>query len=295
MAFFSRQRGTNAASTASGSAGAAAELPASPSGAEGAQLEAREIWMEFPAREGAHLVLRDVDLRVERGTFVSLIGPSGCGKSTLLRILSGLQRPTAGEATIAGKPAHEAMRRREVGMVFQRATLLPWRRAAANAALLREIGGGRDDDRSHKRAALEMLELVGLADAGDKLPSELSGGMAQRVAIARALALDPEILLLDEPFGGLDAITRERMNRSLLDIWSRTAKTVVLVTHGISEAVFMSDEIYVMGAEPGLIIERLTVDLARPRTEETVSDPRFVEYERHLRALLISGTEGSAP
>ncbi|MQA73806.1 MAG: ATP-binding cassette domain-containing protein [Solirubrobacterales bacterium] len=246
--------------------------------------------MEFATREGGHVVLSDVDVAVPRGSFVSVIGPSGCGKSTLLKILSGLLEPTAGEATIAGKPAPEAMRRREVGVVFQRATLLPWRRAVANASLLTEIGGRRGGGRRGQGAAREMLELVGLADAADKLPSELSGGMEQRVAIARALALDPEILLMDEPFGALDAITRERMNHSLLEIWARTAKTVVLVTHGISEAVFMSDQICVMGTEPGRILERLEVDLPRPRTEETIENPRFAEYERHLRSLLISGS-----
>jgi NitT/TauT family transport system ATP-binding protein len=260
--------------------------------ARSGEIEARGIWMEFPARDGAHLVLSEIDLAIEPGSFVALIGPSGCGKSTLLKILSGLLRPSGGEATIAGKPSAEAMRRREVGIVFQQATLLPWRRAVDNAALLREVGGGERDDRRGQRVAREMLELVGLGDAGDKLPSELSGGMAQRVAIARALALDPEILLMDEPFGSLDAITRERMNRSLLEIWARTEKTAVLVTHGIGEAVFMSDRIYVMGTEPGRIIEQLDIDLPRPRDDETITDPRFAEYERHLRELLISGSDG---
>jgi NitT/TauT family transport system ATP-binding protein len=262
-------------------------------GAGGAdEIEARGIWMEFPTREGGHLVLADVDVTVPAGSFVSVIGPSGCGKSTLLKILSGLLEPTAGEALIGGKPARDAMRRREVGMVFQRPTLLPWRRAAANASLLREIGGGREDGKRGRAAALEMLELVGLTDAADKLPSELSGGMEQRVAIARALALDPQLLLMDEPFGALDAITRERMNNSLLEIWARTAKTVVLVTHGIAEAVFLSDQIYVMRSEPGRIIERLDVDLPRPRTERTVANPRFAEYERHLRSLLVTEADG---
>ena len=259
-----------------------------------AEIEARGIWMQFPGRERPHVVLADIDVVVGRGSFVSVIGPSGCGKTTLLKVLSGLIDPTAGEATIGGKPAREAMQRREVGMVFQRPTLLPWRRAVANASLLREIGRGRGDEDRDRSTAREMLELVGLADAADKLPSELSGGMEQRVAIARALALDPQILLMDEPFGALDAITRERMNNSLLEIWTRTAKTVVLVTHGIAEAVFLSDQIYVMKSEPGRIIERLDVDLPRPRTEETVEDPRFAEYERHLRSLLVSGSAGEA-
>jgi NitT/TauT family transport system ATP-binding protein len=259
-------------------------VPVQPGGAA-AEIEARGIGMEFPP----HRVLADVDVSVARGSFTAVIGPSGCGKSTLLKILSGLLEPTAGEATIAGRPAREAMRRREVGMVFQRPTLLPWRRAAANVSLLREIGGGRKDGGREHEAAREMLELVGLGDAADKLPSQLSGGMEQRVAIARALALDPDILLMDEPFGALDAITRERMNNSLLEIWARTGKTVVLVTHGIAEAVFLSDQIYVMGTEPGRILERLDVALPRPRTEASLEDPRFAEYERHLRSLLVAG------
>ncbi len=245
--------------------------------------------MAFADGDGAHLVLDDIDLRVEPGSFESIIGPSGCGKSTLLKILSGLLEPTGGQARIAGQPAKEAMRRREVGVVFQQATLLPWRRAVANAVLLREIGEGKGSE--SRRVAEEMLELVGLDGAEEKLPSELSGGMAQRVAIARALALDPAILLMDEPFGALDAITRERMNRSLLGIWERTAKTVLLVTHGISEAVFMSDRIHVMGTEPGRIVETIEIELSRPRGDETIVDPRFPEYERHLRSLLIGDPE----
>lgn len=253
-------------------------------------MEARAISMAFPRGDGVHLVLDSVDLHVEPGAFESVIGPSGCGKSTLLKILSGLSEPTEGEVLIADRPASEAMRRREVGIVFQQATLLPWRSAAGNAALLREIGDG---GRESQRVATEMLELVGLREAAGKLPAELSGGMAQRVGIARALALDPAILLMDEPFGALDAITRERMNRSLLGIWERTKKTVVLVTHGISEAVFMSDRIHVMGTEPGRIIETIEIELPRPRGDETMSDPRFPEYERHLRSLLI-GDPGRA-
>lgn len=245
--------------------------------------------MKFPGRNGSNLVLQDIDLSVSKGAFVSLLGPSGCGKSTLLKILSGLLKPTAGEAMIAGKPAHEAMRRGEVGMVFQKPTLLPWRRAAANVSLLNEITGNDVRDADGHDIADQMLEMVGLTEAADRLPTELSGGMAQRVALARALALDPSSLLLDEPFGALDAITRERMNHNLLEIWSRTGKTAVLVTHGISEAIFMSDEIHVMATEPGCIIERLEIDLPRPRNDETLADRRFSEYERHLRSLLVTG------
>lgn len=252
------------------------------------EIDVADIWMKFPGRDRSHLVLEAVGLSVSKGAFVSLLGPSGCGKSTLLKVISGLLEPSAGSVTIEGKPPREAMRRGEVGMVFQRPTLLPWRRSTANVSLLCEITGTPEKKRRGE-VAEQMLELVGLSDAADKLPAELSGGMAQRVALARALALDPNSLLLDEPFGALDAITRERMNRSLLEIWSRTGKTIVLVTHGISEAVFMSDEIHVMGTEPGRIIERLEIDLPRPRSDETMVGPKFGEYERHLRRLLVTG------
>ncbi|MCD6727520.1 MAG: ABC transporter ATP-binding protein [Solirubrobacteraceae bacterium] len=250
---------------------------------------ARGVDMVFSHGGTDQVVLDGVDLDIPAGGFVTLLGPSGCGKSTLLKILGGLLRPTAGSVRVGELSAEDAVKSREIGLVFQRPALLPWKTATGNVALLNELVGGRRAKASARATAEKMLDLVGLADAGSKIPEKLSGGMAQRVSIARALALDPTILLMDEPFGALDAITRDRMNASLLDIWSRTGKTVVFVTHSIAEAVFLSDEIHVMDAGPGRIVESLSVELPRPRTADTLDDPRFVEYEHHLRKRLGSG------
>jgi NitT/TauT family transport system ATP-binding protein len=174
-----------------------------------------------------------------------------------------------------------------IGLVFQDATLLPWKSAIENAAFLLQTADKSISRKQATERAATMLSLVGLAGAERKRPSQLSGGMRQRVAIARALALDPEVLLMDEPFGALDAITREEMSRSLLDIWERTGKTIVLVTHSIDEAVFLSREVHVMGATPGRIIETLPIALSHPRTEESFAEPAFTSAETHLRRLLI--------
>jgi NitT/TauT family transport system ATP-binding protein len=274
---------------------AQAAAPARPAPAPDAaplHISARGVAVEFGQGRRRQLVLHGVDLAVPKGSFVSLIGPSGCGKSTLLKVLAGLIRPTGGSVTVAGTAPQEAVKHRMIGLVFQDATLLPWKSAAENAAFLLMTA-----DKSIRRgAALErahaMLQLVGLEGAEFKRPSQLSGGMRQRVAIARALALDPEVLLMDEPFGALDAITREEMSRSLLDIWQRTGKTVVLVTHSIDEAVFLSREVHVMGTGPGRIIETLPIALPYPRTDESFSDPAFGRAEARLRSLLIESHQG---
>jgi ABC-type nitrate/sulfonate/bicarbonate transport system, ATPase component len=251
-------------------------------------IEARGVDMEFVKGRTTVPVLQDVSLSIRSGSFVSLLGPSGCGKSTLLKILGGLLEPTGGDVLVAGRPAVEAVRHREVGIVFQQPVLLPWKTALKNVAFLRELTEDRSGRTRARARARELLDLVGLSFAADRLPSELSGGMAQRIAIARALALDPQILLMDEPFGALDEITRTRMNLSLLDIWSRMQKTVLFVTHSIVEALFLSDEVFVMEAQPGRLRERLIIDLPRPRTADTQDDPRFNEFASHLRHLLIA-------
>lgn len=253
-------------------------------------IEARHVDMVFTKGHATTPVLRDVSLAIRPGSFVSLLGPSGCGKSTLLKILGGLLEPTSGDVVVSGRPAAEAVRQREVGIVFQQPVLLPWKTALKNVSFLRELTGGRAARSDATSRARELLELVGLGHAGGRLPSELSGGMAQRVAIARALALDPAILLMDEPFGALDEITRTHMNLSLLDVWSRLRKTVLFVTHSISEAVFLSDEVFVMESHPGRIRERLVIDLPRPRTTDSPDDPRFNELASHLRHLLVART-----
>lgn len=227
-------------------------------------------------------VLENLDIDIPSGSFVTLLGPSGCGKSTLLKILGGILEPTAGEVFIDGMPAAAAVKNRQIGLVPQRPALLPWKSALANAQMLREIaGGGRG--RETREAAERALDLVGLSAAHAKLPQELSGGMAQRVSIARALAMDPSILLMDEPFGALDAMTRDEMNVKLAEIWAATGKTIVFVTHSIAEAVFLSDVVHMMGVNPGRIVETVEVDLERPRTAEVFENPKFGQYVGHLR------------
>ena len=250
-------------------------------------IAASGLGVDFQLHGRRQRVLHDINLSVPKGSFVSLIGPSGCGKSTLLKVMAGLIPPSAGTISVAGIAPQEAARRRMIGLVFQDATLLPWKNAVENAAFLLMTGNtSMKRDEAMERAAA-MLRLVGLDGANDKMPSQLSGGMRQRVAIARALALDPQVLLMDEPFGALDAITREEMSRSLLDIWESTGKTIVLVTHSIDEAVFLSREVHVMGTDPARIIETLPISLPHPRTEESFSDPAFTRAEARLRGLLI--------
>jgi len=257
------------------------------SGVSAPQIVARGVAIDFVHGGVRQRVLTDIDLAISKGSFVSLIGPSGCGKSTLLKVLAGLLRPTQGEVTVAGLAPQQAARQRMIGLVFQDATLLPWKNALENAAFL-QMTGERSTARDIAVArARDMLHLVGLNGAEGKRPAQLSGGMRQRVAIARALALDPEVLLMDEPFGALDAITREEMRQCLLDIWERTGKTVVLVTHSIDEAVFLSREVHVLGGRPARIIETIAVTLPDPRTDACLTDPAFTRAEARLRALLI--------
>lgn len=253
---------------------------------------ARDIGMTFTARGSSTTVLERLDVDIAPGSFVTLLGPSGCGKSTLLKILGGILAPTQGEVHIDDLTAKQAVNRKEIGLVLQRPALLPWKTARENVAFLRDLS--KKGSKRDRTAADEALELVGLTHAADRLPHELSGGMAQRVSIARALAMDPTILLMDEPFGALDAITRDQMNEILADIWSATGKTIVFVTHSISEAVFLSDTIYVMGANPGRIVEQVDIQLDRPRTSEVMDTPTFIHYATHLREQLIVPTEKAA-
>ena len=249
-----------------------------------AHIRARDVTVDFVLGGRRQRVLNDINLEIPKGSFVSLIGPSGCGKSTLLKVLAGLITPTQGEVSVAGRPPQQAAKERMIGLVFQDATLLPWKNALENAAFLLTTADEKMPRSEAMDRAAAMLRLDG---AEKKRPSQLSGGMRQRVAIARALALDPEVLMMDEPFGALDAITREEMSECLLDIWERTEKTIVLVTHSIDEAVFLSKEVHVMGTGPARIIETLPIRLPHPRTEASHSDPAFTAAENRLRGLLI--------
>jgi NitT/TauT family transport system ATP-binding protein len=234
-------------------------------------------------------VLNDITFEIPKGSFVSLIGPSGCGKSTLLKVLAGLLPPTEGEVRLGGLTPAEAVRQRRVGLVFQEAALMPWKNAIDNVALLMEVADKRSSKAAIRARAREMLRLVGLEDAAQKRPSQLSGGMRQRVAIARSLALDPEMLMMDEPFGALDAITREEMCTFLLEIWERTGKTIVLVTHSIEEAVFLSREVHVMATNPARIIATVPIRLPYPRVEESYAAAEFGQAAARLRKLLKEG------
>jgi len=243
------------------------------------------VSMSF-AHGGTHRtqVLRDVSLSIPAGQFASLIGPSGCGKTTLLRIIGTLIRPTAGSVRLAGKPADQARRDRDFAFVYQQPALLEWRDALRNVTLPLELQGLAKREAVARANAL--LTRVRLQEFGHHYPRELSGGMQQRVSIARALSVDPAILLMDEPFGALDEITRDRMNFELLDLWGQRQSTVVFVTHNIREAIFLSDRVIVMGTRPGAVIGDLPVKLARPRTTELRDSDEFIDLRLQGERLL---------
>jgi NitT/TauT family transport system ATP-binding protein len=245
----------------------------------------------FP--QGNVTALQDIDLELAPREFVSLIGPSGCGKSTLLRVIGDLIEPTSGSLTVNGKTARKAREDGDYGIVFQDAVLFDWRTVAKNIALPLEMLGWARGRR--KQRVAEMLELVELTGFADHHPWQLSGGMQQRVAIARALSFEPALLLMDEPFGALDEMTRERLNLELLSLWEQTGNTVVFVTHSISEAVFLSSRVVVMSPRPGRIAGTVEIDLPYPRTVETREAPRFFELVTEVRELLRSRGEHLLP
>jgi NitT/TauT family transport system ATP-binding protein len=234
------------------------------------------------AGAGEVTALKDLDFEIYDGEFVSVVGQSGCGKSTLLKVLAGLLPYTAGSVALNGKvlrgPSAEA------AVVFQSPVLLPWRTVLENVLLpieLRKLAPSR-----YKQKAFELLEMAGLQDFAQRYPYELSGGMQQRTAIVRALVQDPRLLLMDEPFGALDAMTREQMNLELMRIWTQSHKTVFFITHSIAEAIFLSDRVIAMTTRPGRIAEVITIDLPRPRDLSVINTDRFGRYAAHLRALL---------
>jgi NitT/TauT family transport system ATP-binding protein len=226
--------------------------------------------------------LKNLDFEIFDGEFVSVVGQSGCGKSTLLKLLAGLLPATAGMVELNGGPLCGPSR--EAAVVFQSPVLLPWRTVLDNVLLPIEFRGLAMS--SYRQSALELLEMVGLRDFAQRYPFELSGGMQQRAALVRALVQDPRLLLMDEPFGALDAMTRELMNIELLRIWSRSRKTVLFITHSIAEAIFLSDRVIAMTARPGSIADIITIDLPRPRDLSIINTDRFGRYVAHLRPLL---------
>jgi NitT/TauT family transport system ATP-binding protein len=244
-------------------------------------IELRSVSKTFRTRSGEDVrALGEVSLAIAPREFVCIVGASGCGKSTLLRLVAGLVAPTTGAVAIAGSLV--AGPRRDIGMVFQDPVLLPWRTVLKNVLVPAEVIGMNGGDAARRAQAL--LDLVGLRGFTDKYPGELSGGMRQRAAIARALMHDPEILLMDEPFGALDAMTREAMNQELVRIWQAHRKTVILVTHSIDEAVFLADRVIVMSPRPGSIRETLPVKVERPRTSRTRLDAGFLQCVGAVRA-----------
>jgi NitT/TauT family transport system ATP-binding protein len=235
-------------------------------------------------RQSQTLALQDVSLSVHVGEFVSIVGPSGCGKSTLLRIMADLISPTQGMLTVNSKTPHQARLDRDYGIVFQSPTLYEWRTVLKNVELPLEIMHAAKE--AWKARAARMLEMVGLEEFQHHYPWQLSGGMQQRVSIARALAFDPSLLLMDEPFGALDEFTRERLNMELLNIWEKTHKTVVFVTHSIAEAVFLSTRVIVMTPRPGKIAAVIAIDLPYPRSFETRESEHFFELVTVVRETL---------
>jgi NitT/TauT family transport system ATP-binding protein len=250
-----------------------------------AVIEAKDLGLTFQTADGPVFALSKVDLTVEEGDFVSFIGPSGCGKTTLLRAIADLEKFTEGTLTVNGMMPEQARLARSYGYVFQAPALYPWRTVEANVGLPLEIMGIGDAASRIQR----NLDLVNLTGFEKKFPWQLSGGMQQRVSIARALAFDPKLLLMDEPFGALDEIVRDKLNQQLLELWDRTKKTVVFVTHSIPEAVFLSTKIVVMSPRPGRIIDVIKTNFPRQRTLDIRETPEFLKIAQRVREGLKAG------
>jgi NitT/TauT family transport system ATP-binding protein len=249
------------------------------------QIQLRDVCKRFPVRHGFTDALLNVSFDVARNEFICLIGPSGCGKTTILKLIGNILPLTSGRITIDGQSPEGARRARSFGFVFQDAVLLPWRTVKQNVLLFHEVIGDDRGDTVRQRVR-NLIELVGLTEFEHHYPNELSGGMQQRVSIARALSFDPQILLMDEPFGALDAITRDKMGAELLRIWEHAKKTVLLVTHSLTEAVYLADRVVVFSARPARVMTIADIDLPRPRLPEVRDEPIFHQYVRELRGFL---------
>lgn len=246
------------------------------------EIMLRDIGMVYRTNDGRDVTaLTGVTLDIKKGEFVSLVGPSGCGKTTLLRIIADLLQPTSGDIKIADETPREARLKRRYGIVFQNAVLYEWRTVKKNIMMPLEIMHVPLKEREER--AMKMLELVGLTEFANHYPNQLSGGMQQRVGIARALAIQPEILLMDEPFSALDEFTREKLHIDLLKIWRKTNKTIIFVTHNIQESVFLSDKVCVLSPHPGRLSAVVDITLPRPRTMEMKSTPEFTELVAKVR------------
>jgi NitT/TauT family transport system ATP-binding protein len=256
----------------------------------GTVIETRALGKTYGGRMAVVRALQDISFAIEEGQFVSIVGPSGCGKSTLLQILGGLASASEGAVLVDGLPVTAPMPEK-IAMVFQDATLLPWKTALENVEFPLEVQGvGRDERRARSAA---MLELVGLGDFAAHFPHELSGGMQQRVSIARGLVQNPRIILMDEPFGALDEQTRIKMGQELLRIWEATKKTILLVTHSLTEALYLSDRVLVLSHRPGRLVELMDVGLARPRNYAMIGSAGFGAMRNHLWDLVTQGEAGS--
>ena len=255
-------------------------------------IAVRGLSQVFTSGRRTLTVLAKVDLEVDRGAFVSVIGPSGGGKTTLLRVIGGLMEPTSGDVLVDGVPPFEAQSRKSIGFVFQDPSLLPWRTVLQNISLPLQLNARQslsDADDPER-----LLEVVGLAEFRDYYPHQLSGGMRQRVALARALVLNPAVLLMDEPLGALDEITRTVMRYELLRLWELYQKTVVFVTHSIPEAVMISDRVVIMSSQPGHVLQELLIDMPRPREESLERSASFLEYVQHIKEVLSLGAFSGA-
>ena len=251
-------------------------------------IDVNALGKEYPTRNGNVEAIADLTFHAARGSFLTVLGPSGSGKTTLLKILAGLLPYTRGDVTIDGQRVDGPIG--NVGMVFQRPALFQWRTVLGN--VLAPLGLMGVNSKSYRDRAFEFLDLTGLSAFHDRYPHELSGGMQQRVSICRALIHDPAVLLMDEPFGALDAMTRDRMNLELQRIWQASGKTVVFITHSIEEAIFLGDRVLILSSRPSRVQEDLTVNIERPRTVDTRLSADFTEYVRHVQSFFELGEDG---